>query len=100
MSASEDRYLRIKNQLITVQAQQVWGWNFDIFKYREFRVNKLVKHIEGSQPEWCISSNVYSRGIPFWSEPLDMLLKWIKTDFKLEHYRMVSYVACFLPVFA
>ena len=31
MSASKDRYVRIKNQLITAQPQEDWGWNFDIF---------------------------------------------------------------------
>ena len=32
MSASDDRYVKIKNQLITVQPYQDWGWNFDIFQ--------------------------------------------------------------------
>ena len=32
MSASEDRYLRIKNQLITAHLQQDWGWNFNVFQ--------------------------------------------------------------------
>ena len=30
--------------------------------------------IEGSRPEWCISSMIYSRDVPFWSETLDMFL--------------------------
>ena len=29
-------------------------------------------YIESSQPEWCISSMIYSRGTPFWPEILDM----------------------------
>ena len=29
-------------------------------------------NIEGSQPEWCISSMIYSRDTPFWSGTLDM----------------------------
>ena len=32
LSASEDRYLRIKHQLITAQPWQDWGWIFDIFQ--------------------------------------------------------------------
>ena len=31
-------------------------------------------HIEGSRPEWCISSMIYSRDTPFCSETLDMWL--------------------------
>ena len=38
MSASEDRYLRIKNQLVTAQPEQDWGWTFDSFN-RKLRVN-------------------------------------------------------------
>ena len=33
---------------------------------------KKWSHIEGSQPEWCISSMIYSRDKPFWLEILDM----------------------------
>ena len=29
-------------------------------------------HIEGSRPEWCTSSMIYSRYTPFWSETLDI----------------------------
>ena len=42
------------------------------------KVNKVVLqykdhlHIKGSRPEWCISSMIHSRDIPFWSETLDM----------------------------
>ena len=32
MSASEDRYLRIKDQVITAQPYQDWEWNFAIFQ--------------------------------------------------------------------
>ena len=37
-------------------------------------LNKTKKqsHIKGSQPEWCISSMIYSRDTPFWSGTLDM----------------------------
>ena len=28
--------------------------------------------IEGSQPEWCISSKIYSRDTPFWSGTLEI----------------------------
>ena len=35
-------------------------------------VQGFVLHIEGSQPEWCISSMMYSTEIPFWSETFDM----------------------------
>ena len=36
-------------------------------------------HFEGSQPEWCISSMIYSRDTPFWSETLDWC-KWKGRD--------------------
>ena len=39
-------------------------------------------HIEGFQPEWCISSMMYSRDTPFWSETLD--IKCISTILKTE----------------
>ena len=29
-------------------------------------------HIEGSRPEWCITSMIYSGDTPFWLETLDM----------------------------
>ena len=29
-------------------------------------------HIEGSRPEWCISSTTYSRDTPFWLETLNI----------------------------
>ena len=32
----------------------------------------LFQYIEGSRPEWCVSSMVYSRNTPFWSGTLDM----------------------------
>ena len=32
MSASEDRYVRTENQLITAQPEQDWGSNCDIFQ--------------------------------------------------------------------
>ena len=31
-------------------------------------------NFKGSRPEWCISSMIYSRDIPFWSETLDFVL--------------------------
>ena len=34
-------------------------------------------YIEGSRPEWCISSMRYSRGTPFWSETLKLYLKLV-----------------------
>ena len=30
-------------------------------------------YIESFQPEWCISSMIYSRDTPFWSETLDIV---------------------------
>ena len=32
-------------------------------------------NIEGSRPEWCISSLIYSRDTQFWSETLSMVAK-------------------------
>ena len=31
-------------------------------------------YFEGSRPEWCISSMIYSRDTPFWSGTLDLFL--------------------------
>ena len=30
----------------------------------------VMEHVEGSRPEWCISSMIFSRNTPFWSETL------------------------------
>ena len=40
--ASEDRYLRNKNQFINAQTKQDWGWNFDNFQ-QEFRDHRLCR---------------------------------------------------------
>ena len=32
---------------------------------------------EGSRPEWCISSMIYSGDIPFWSETLEVFWRLI-----------------------
>ena len=36
------------------------------------RAYSIINKIEGSQPEWCISSMIYSRDTPFWSETLEL----------------------------
>ena len=38
-----------------------------------------AQHIEGSRPEWCILSMIYSADTPFWSKTLNMLLGKFKT---------------------
>ena len=44
------------------------------FKHKRHDRNWLKRlHIEGSRPEWCISSMIYSTGTPFWSETLDIM---------------------------
>ena len=48
------------------------------------------QHIEGSRPEWCISSIIYSRDTPFWSETLDMQLS--------EQIHLGDTLACCLDV--
>ena len=35
--------------------------------YAHGNTSPQKKHIEGSRPEWCISSMIYSRDTPFWS---------------------------------
>ena len=35
----------------------------------------LLYNFEGSQPEWCISSMIYSRDTPFWPGTLDVMLE-------------------------
>ena len=47
--------------------------------YKWFPHNDLSKYcqrmnIEGSRPEWCISSMKYSRHTPFWAEALELYL--------------------------
>ena len=43
---------------------------------REKNKNKKTHDtIEGSQPEWCISSLMYSGDTPFWSETLNMNIR-------------------------
>ena len=37
-----------------------------------FIFDPCEEHIEGSQPEWCIWSMIYSGDIPVWSETLDI----------------------------
>ena len=43
-------------------------------------MGKFGDNIEGSGPEWCISSMIYSRDTPFWSETRDMLPTNISPD--------------------
>ena len=56
--------------------------NFFIFeKYIFCLLNKIIcllSHISNSRPEWWISSMIYRKGIPFWSETLDILLFFFK----------------------
>ena len=52
-------------------------------------VNVCV-HIKGSRPEWCISSMIYSRDTPFWSETLDMRCAWIDVYLYMCMYRHIS----------
>ena len=33
----------------------------------------VTVYFEGSRPEWCISSMIYSGDTPFWLETLDLL---------------------------
>ena len=46
---------------------------------------KLV-NIEGSRPEWCISSMIYSGDTPFWLETLDMYLVATPRPSQLRHH--------------
>ena len=34
----------------------------------------VILKVEGSRPEWCISSMIYRRDTPFWSENLFIYL--------------------------
>ena len=36
--------------------------------------SELKSHFKGSRPEWCISSMIYSRDLPFSLETLDLFL--------------------------
>ena len=50
--------------------------------------------IEGYQPEWCISSMIYSRDIPFWSKILDMYLDkaTVYTETNTRYMHMSDYL--------
>ena len=54
-------------QLLTLIAQQT-------LLHSGLLVSQSVRYLyfEGSWPEWCISSMIYSRDIPFWLETLDI----------------------------
>ena len=41
---------------------------------------RSYQQIEGSQSEWCISSIMYSRDTPFWSDTLE-IIQSISSDF-------------------
>ena len=45
MSASEDRYLRIKDQLITAQPYRDWGWKFDMLQQEVKSERKKYKAV-------------------------------------------------------
>ena len=54
-------------------------WKVLLVRYKMYcwqvswNINRLsFKHIEGFQPEWYISTMIYSWDIPFWLETLDM----------------------------
>ena len=50
-----------------------WLWPSSVKVQTQSHTLILHPHIEGSRPEWCISSMIYSRDTPFWSGTLDIL---------------------------
>ena len=40
--------------------------------YNKCEIDVRKHHIEGSQPEWCMPSMIYSGDTPFWSDTLDI----------------------------
>ena len=73
------RYLENMGKKILQGTPKVVGnmWKKDITGYIIF---------EGSQPEWCISSMIYSRDTPFWSETLNT--RHLEDIWKKRHYRV------------
>ena len=43
-------------------------------------MKKSKLEIEDSQPEWCISSTIYSRDIPFWLETLEVHINSLNSE--------------------
>ena len=56
---------------------------------------KIYIYIEGSRPEWCIPSMIYSRDTPFWLGILDIWPLLIKSD----HWS-TSWLSCLFDCFS
>ena len=93
----------IKSLLTSIQQTATTAWTEQIYisssrleffrlrvrggQQEELRAGcyRKIAHIEGSCPEWCISSMIYSRDTPFWLETLDSKLDqdWSDTTGKM-----------------
>ena len=66
-------HLLDKWQILFLLDKYFTSWTND--KYFSSWTNTLLPgQIEGSRPEWCISSMIYSGDTPFWSETLEIHL--------------------------
>ena len=63
------------NQIDYIMVKRRFQSSVNIAKTRSFPGADLVSdHNEGSRPQWCISSMIYSTDAPFWSGTLDKLV--------------------------
>ena len=51
------------------------GSAFYVWREEQKWLAKKIIYIEGYQPEWYISTMIYSGDTPFWSETLDIFIK-------------------------
>ena len=68
--------------LSTIASRVIWQKRFpeDKLSHPDMRLQFIIKvaeqlcleQIKGSRPEWCISSMIYSRDTPFWSEKVEI----------------------------
>ena len=59
----------------SVQSDSIYSnYNLDEF-FSRCQILKCVLHINGFQPEWCISTTYHASDTPFWLETLDICSK-------------------------
>ena len=80
-----------RKSIISVSTQllilSVLEYIHKIFKYVLECIHNIFKYVlefEGSRPEWCISSMIYSGDTPFWSETLDIYTRYSSVYLNVE----------------
>ena len=65
------------NIVVDNSGQNIDGQQWTIYWWTtlgQYSVGQQWDNIEGSRPEWCISSMIYSRDTPFWSGTLNIVV--------------------------